>query len=552
MASAYIKGKTVYVKFKAADGSYDTVSRDENGDRFPTILKGKTWGTGKEEEIRKAKHRAEHSPQPEPLPGPVVTDVAFGDWFEQWWPVHAGGLSLLTRKRYSGCATVHLLPRFGALPLRGITPLGVAEWVQWMRDHEYKPNTVDGARSLLALVLSDAKDQGLIDVNPAESRRRRRGRVVADDLEDEPEEKVWPTPLQALLLAERAALMAGPVHGFVAFTMVLLTYYTGMRFGEVVGLRWEWVRAGKVKVRWQVSEDGPLFLMPPKRGSRRWIDIPPFLDELLQELRDRFGHRVCSCKPRKVEGQREQPCPGGQPHVFLGPRCGHFRASNFRDRTWHPAVWGRFAEWDGDNPRPARPVMVDMAKGWPGVPVRNPWPNAVKGEPFVVPRGRGIVDYDRERVHLASWAALLRGLTPHGLRHGHQVLIDDLPGVTEVLKKLRMGHRQRGMDQVYRHVSSAAVAAVKTGLQATLEGSVRERFALSPTSPVPALDSWLKPLREAAQESQDRSCRKSVEKAASERRAKSQVRSLTWTKAWHSRTPDQILPGTLPPGYRPA
>jgi integrase len=551
MASAYTRGKTVYVKYKDADGSYTTVSRDENGDKFTTELKGKKWGNGKEEEIRKAKHKAAHSPEPQPAPELTVPDMTFAEWFQRWWPVHAAGLSLLTRKRYSSVATVHLLPRFGHQPLRAITPLLVAEWQLWMRTEEYKPNTYNGARTLLALILGDAQDQGLIDSNPAE-RRGRRGRIVHDDNEDESEEKVWATPLQALLLAERAALMARPAHGFDAFVMVLLTYYTGMRFGEVAGLRWEWVRPGKVKVRWQINEDGPVYLMPPKRGSRRWIDIPPFLDELLQELRERFGHRVCTCKPRTIEGQREQPCQGGQPHVFLGPRGGHLRASNYRDRIWHPAVEGRSALREGDNPRPSRAVMVDMAKGWPGVPVRNPWPDAVEGEAFVIPRGRGIVDYDPARVHLASWVALLKGLTPHGLRHGHQVLIDDLPGVTEVLKKLRMGHRQRGMDHVYRHVSSAAVTAVKAGMQRVLEETVRQRFAISPTSPVPALDAWLKPLREAAREAQDGSCRKTVETAPAGRLGVRRIARPNRAKMLLGRTPDQILPGTLPPGYKPA
>src|SRR5689334_5291882 len=111
MASAYTRGKTVYVKYKDADGSYTTVSRDENGDKFTTELKGKKWGNGKEEEIRKAKHKATHSPEPQPAPELAVPDMTFAEWFQRWWPVHAAGLSLLTRKRYSSVATVHLLPR---------------------------------------------------------------------------------------------------------------------------------------------------------------------------------------------------------------------------------------------------------------------------------------------------------------------------------------------------------------------------------------------------------------------------------------------------------
>lgn len=544
MASAYTRGKTIFVKYKEAPGKYKTVHRDDEGERFTTELKAEKWGNWKEEEIKKAQHREANSP----TPAEEREDITFEAWVAIWWPNHGAGLALLTRRSYLSDLDVHLLDRFGPLPLRQITPIVVAGWLQKMRadEYRYKPNTIDGCRRLLALILGDAVDEGLIDSNPAEAKRRR-GRVVQHDDEDETEETVWPTPLQALLLAERCALMAGPKHGFIVFMLVLLKAYTGMRFGEIVGLRWEWVKEeqAKLKVHWQLSEDGPLFLQPPKYGSRRWIDLPPFLVDLLIRLRELSIGKVCTCKPRKVDGQQEQPCPGRQAHVFLGPRGGHFRASNFRDRTWHPAVEGQFAEWSGDVPRPTKPVMVDMSKGWPGVPVRNSWPAAVAGEPFVIPRGRGVQFYNPETVHLASWVALLEDLTPHGLRHGHQVLIDDLMGATEAWKKARMGHKPRGVDKVYRHVSAAAIAAGKAGLQEVFEQSLRERFALCPTSPVPALDAMLAPLREA---SQTGSCRKDVENPSQALPIPWQNRAWTWEDAYARQTSDLILPRTLPAG----
>jgi len=50
----------------------------------------------------------------------------------------------------------------------------------------------------------------------------------------------------------------------------------------------------------------------------------------------------------------------------------------------------------------------------------------------------------------ASWLAVRPGLSPHGLRHGHQTWLDDL-GVQEVLKSERMGHEIPGMAGVYGH-----------------------------------------------------------------------------------------------------
>jgi hypothetical protein len=43
----------------------------------------------------------------------------------------------------------------------------------------------------------------------------------------------WTNPLQALLIAERAALLSGRDEEFVE---VITLHYTGMRWGEIVGL----------------------------------------------------------------------------------------------------------------------------------------------------------------------------------------------------------------------------------------------------------------------------------------------------------------------------
>ena len=60
-------------------------------------------------------------------------------------------------------------------------------------------------------------------------------RVVRDDAiaEAEKAEKVWPTPLQALLFAERCAVLSGDDSDFV---LNLTMFYTGARWSEVMGL----------------------------------------------------------------------------------------------------------------------------------------------------------------------------------------------------------------------------------------------------------------------------------------------------------------------------
>ena len=71
----------------------------------------------------------------------------------------------------------------------------------------------------------------LIPFNPT-VRARNRGRRTGRGLDRSPQ-RAWATPLDVLLVAERAALLAGRDD---EFTMLVTIGYTGMRWGETIGL----------------------------------------------------------------------------------------------------------------------------------------------------------------------------------------------------------------------------------------------------------------------------------------------------------------------------
>jgi hypothetical protein len=190
--------------------------------------------------------------------------------------------------------------------------------------------------------------------------------------------------------------------------------------------------------------------------------------------------------------------------------------------AWHPKREGRYGP-------PASPVLVDSRAPWPGVPL-SPWPPAIPGEPYAPPVGRGIprlagkdgsgwcpycthtiqlrqdgtlikhkVGAERcpgsegppgEAVSLASWLPLRPGLTPHGLRHGHQTWLDEL-GVRYVLQSERMGHEVPGMRGVYSHISPRMRAELKSGLQTLWEASLHERAELASHSAISVQDLLL-------------------------------------------------------------
>src|SRR2546423_463406 len=70
-----------------------------------------------------------------------------------------------------------------------------------------------------------------------------------------------------------------------------------------------------------------------------------------------------------------------------------------------------------------------------------------------------------EDVALASWLPVMKGLTPHGKRHGLKVWMDE-DQITDVLKSERLGHDEPGMRGVYGHVSPGMREELRAALQA--------------------------------------------------------------------------------------
>ncbi|MFC6883601.1 MULTISPECIES: hypothetical protein [Actinomadura] len=318
----------------------------------------------------------------------------------------------------------------------------------------------------------------------------------------------------------------------------VLGAWGAMRWGELIGLEQSFYRDPKVFVEWQLAEydDGRFRREGPKDDSYRIdepgffgaVEMPPGLAALMREQISRRPPRACSCEDGR--------CGGEGRFVFLGPKGGHPRRGNYSRRYWRPACDGVYPQEDGRRSRPARPVLVDMAAGWPGVPLTPAWPFAT-GPQWSPPRGPGMTRHDSAQqqalkvpcpdceqargrpcvsgtgkavpthraritaaldgpgVALASWLPIKPGLTPHGLRHSHKVWMDE-DGMPEILKHDRMGQVMPGIGGVYSHVSPAMRADLVDALQRRWENALAARAALCPRSPVRLLDELLAPQRE--------------------------------------------------------
>lgn len=200
-----------------------------------------------------------------------ITEQMKGTWrdrsgprilLEEWIDIWAGLLDDIeptTRAKYKYFVEFHILPAFQGRQIGSLTFEEIEAWDKAIptqisaRGRPYAASVASGARSLLITILGDAVHARRLEVNPAERRKGRRGRVRARGrapahASQQATANVI-TPLQALCLAERCALLSGRD---IDFVMNVFAAWTGMRWGELLAVEgWEGEDSPL-----QVSKDG--------------------------------------------------------------------------------------------------------------------------------------------------------------------------------------------------------------------------------------------------------------------------------------------------------
>jgi integrase len=90
----------------------------------------------------------------------------------------------------------------------------------------------------------------------------------------------------------------------------------------------------------------------------------------------------------------------------------------------------------------------------------------------------------------ACWVPVAPGLTPHGLRHGHKTMMEEL-GTPAKLMDDRMGHEDGSVQSRYSHITALMRAALLDSLTRCWLAALDARRAMSPRSPVAVLDRLL-------------------------------------------------------------
>jgi integrase len=195
---------------------------------------------------------------------PADGRITLRAWAARW--MEALDVEDRTEENYRGLLRNQILPRWAQTAIGDIKALDVAKWRKELRRH-YAPSTVNGVLGLLSMILEDAVDERMIEANPVH-RKRRRGR--RRDHAPSRLEKVWALPEEVV----RIAIQASTLGGAVAYLLVIMTAWTGCRWGEMAGLQRDRVdlRRGVITIDPEIgclheSAHG-LWLGPPKTHRR--------------------------------------------------------------------------------------------------------------------------------------------------------------------------------------------------------------------------------------------------------------------------------------------
>ena len=185
---------------------------------------------------------------------------AFGDFVERYFvPLFFPTLKPSTQKRYRQTLTTHLLPAFGKYRLRDIGTVDLQRFVLQKMEGGLGWESANHLRNLVSKVFERATQWNCHSgLNPASG--------VSLPEKIPVREKHALTPVQIPHLLE---LLKEPVR-----TTVLLGILTGMRVGEILGLRRKDVDFVTGEIRIEQANYRGLFGPPKTKGSKRSLPIP--------------------------------------------------------------------------------------------------------------------------------------------------------------------------------------------------------------------------------------------------------------------------------------
>ena len=207
--------------------------------------------------------------------------LTLAQWLEIWSKTYLGGVKPRTAHIYKSDIRLHILPALGAVRLEALNaPMIQAFYNALGEPSEQNPEglsakTVKNVHGVLHKALQQAVLIGYLRYNPADA-------CILPRIERKKIKPFDDAQITAFLTA---------IQGNRFETLFILTLFTGMREGEVLGLTWDCVdlERGVIVVNKQLQKErrgkGEYHLVTTKNGKSRQITAAPFVVDLLKKQR---------------------------------------------------------------------------------------------------------------------------------------------------------------------------------------------------------------------------------------------------------------------------
>lgn len=275
--------------YQIADGTWRaaiTVSVDGLGRTKRKAVRGKTQREVKEK-LRVLQRLKEENALVDP------SRMTVGEFMDLWMRDTTLDLKDSTQQKRADIIRLYVTPHLGTKHLQKLTPLDIQQWQTTLLNTRRQPSTrkrkvgdpppqpgpllspttVAGAMTLLGTAMKHAMQLGLIYRNPVDAVKR--VKVVRRDFQ------VWePSEVHKLI----GAVLNDRLYG-----LVYLALTTGLRRGELCGLRWTDIQRGVIHIQQNcVLVGNTATLTTPKtKASRRRIPLPPDTLDALRLHRER-------------------------------------------------------------------------------------------------------------------------------------------------------------------------------------------------------------------------------------------------------------------------
>lgn len=240
----------------------------------------------------------------EPAKRAMPTFAEFADRFMKEYASVA--LKKNTQDGYQWVLKLHLLPAWGERKLDSITRADVKTLIL-AKQNSFAQGTVQNIQIVTSSIFTFALEDEVLTSHPAQ----RMGKFIrkGDKKKD----------VRPLTREQAAAFLEGArTHFPEHFPLFLCAFRTGMRFGELLGLKWEDVdySANRIEIKRSFSHGR---MDTPKSKKSRFVDMSNQLKLVLMQ------HR----------GAMQQKYGTVPEAIFPGPDGGHADGDNFRNRVFY-------------------------------------------------------------------------------------------------------------------------------------------------------------------------------------------------------------------------